>query len=53
MLCPASPAGLKNWMLLDCIKFPQAGPDTAELAKEVPEILGLSSAREFLWEMVW
>ena len=38
-------------MLLDYLKFPQADLDTAELAKEAPEILGLSSAREFLWEI--
>ena len=38
-------------MLLDYLKFPQTDPDTAELAKEIPEILGLSSAREFLWEI--
>jgi hypothetical protein len=38
-------------MLLDYLKIPQADLDTAELAKEVPEILGLSSAHEFLWEI--
>ena len=38
-------------MLVDYLKFPQADLETAELVKEVPEILGLSSAREFLWEI--
>jgi hypothetical protein len=38
-------------MLLDYLKIPQADLDAAELVKEVPEILGLPSAHEFLWEI--